>query len=68
MRVITEESANQRTEMIDGIKVMHDEGSWALILPDANEPTVHVFAEAGSQKAADELAHRYALRLTALRG
>ena len=68
MRVLTEQINGQRVEMLDGIKFYNDDNNWALVLPDASEPVVHIFAEGSSQDAAAELAHRYALKVTALRG
>jgi mannose-1-phosphate guanylyltransferase/phosphomannomutase len=68
MRVLTEETAGQNVDLIDGIKINIDSEQWALILPDANEPLVHVYAEGATQDKADELAHRYQLKVTALRG
>jgi len=68
MRVLTEETAGQNVDLIDGIKINIDSEQWALILPDANEPLVHVYCEGATQDKADELAHRYQLKVTALRG
>jgi len=68
MRVLTEENADQRIEMLDGIKIFQKDGSWALVLPDASEPIVHIYAEGKSRDAADEIAHKYVLKVTALRG
>lgn len=68
MRVLTEETAGLKTELIDGIKICMDDDTWVLVLPDANEPLVHIFAEGPTQDIADELAHRYQLKVTALRG
>jgi mannose-1-phosphate guanylyltransferase/phosphomannomutase len=30
--------------MIDGIKVFYSDRDWVLVLPDASEPLVHIFA------------------------
>jgi mannose-1-phosphate guanylyltransferase/phosphomannomutase len=69
MRVLAEESASAaKVEMLDGIKVFESDNSWALVLPDASEPIVHVFAEGKNRDQANNLAHRYALKVTALRG
>lgn len=68
MRILAEESASSKVEMLDGIKVYEQDDSWALVLPDASEPVVHIFAEGRDRDQANELAHRYALRVTALRG
>jgi mannose-1-phosphate guanylyltransferase/phosphomannomutase len=68
MRVLTEETANQRVELVDGIKIYQADDSWTLVLPDASEPIVHVYSEGRTTDEANENAHRYALKVTALRG
>jgi len=68
MRVLTEELADENTELIDGIKIIHNETDWTLILPDSFESIIHIYAEGATQDAANDLAHRYALKVTALRG
>jgi mannose-1-phosphate guanylyltransferase/phosphomannomutase len=68
MRVLTEELAEAKTELIDGIKIYHNETDWTLILPDSFESIIHIYSEGSSQDIANDLAHRYALKVTALRG
>jgi mannose-1-phosphate guanylyltransferase/phosphomannomutase len=67
MRVLTEEAGDYRTELIDGIKMYRDDGSWVLILPDASEPNFRIYAEAPTQDRANDLVHRYVLRIGALK-
>ncbi len=67
MRVLTAESEGTQTELVDGIKTYGDDGSWVLILPDASEPNFRIYAEAGSQDAANELVHRAVLRISSLK-
>ena len=67
MRVLTSEADESRSELVDGIKTYGTDGSWTLILPDASEPFFRVYAEAGSQDAANELIHRAVLRIGALK-
>ena len=38
--------------LVDGVKVIEEDG-WALVLPDPEEPLTHVWAEAGSDSAAE---------------
>ena len=45
MRTLVEMSKDREVELIDGVKVRHDDG-WALALPDPEEPVTHVWAEA----------------------
>lgn len=58
MRKIKEAVGDDRIETIDGVK-MCSNGGWALVLPDPEEPIVHVYAEAQSSRDADELADEY---------
>jgi mannose-1-phosphate guanylyltransferase/phosphomannomutase len=67
MRILTEEASNYRTELIDGIKMYREDGSWVLILPDASEPNFRIYAEAPTQDRADDLVHRYVLHIGALK-
>ena len=67
MRVLTAESEGTHTELVDGIKTYGSDGSWVLILPDASEPNFRIYAEAGSQDAANELVHRAVLRISGLK-
>jgi mannose-1-phosphate guanylyltransferase/phosphomannomutase len=60
MRRMTEKLHEGRVSLVDGIKVFLDKGEWALVLPDAEEATFHVYAEAGDDARAAELAGKYA--------
>ena len=40
--------------LTDGIKVL-DERGWAQVLPDPDEPVIHVYAEGDSEEASAEL-------------
>jgi mannose-1-phosphate guanylyltransferase/phosphomannomutase len=51
-----------KVELIDGIKV-YQNGRWALILPDAAEPSFHLYAEAESPEAAETLLTQYLQRI-----
>lgn len=53
MRLLAQE-VNGRTETIDGLKVYTDH-SWALALPDASEPLIHIFVESRTPEAAEQL-------------
>ncbi len=54
MRVVTERLKDREVDLRDGIKVF-DERGWAQVLPDPDEPIVHVYAEGGSAEASAEL-------------
>lgn len=65
MRSLVELSKDREVELIDGVKVRHDEG-WALALPDPEEPVTHIWAESGSNGDARRLAQEYARRIRQL--
>jgi mannose-1-phosphate guanylyltransferase / phosphomannomutase len=44
MRVLTERLRDRKLDLTDGIKVF-DERGWAQILPDPDEPLMHIYAE-----------------------
>jgi mannose-1-phosphate guanylyltransferase/phosphomannomutase len=44
MRILTDRTKGMEVDVTDGIKV-YDERGWAQVLPDPDEPLVHVFAE-----------------------
>ncbi len=59
MRRMTEKLHQGRVSLVDGIKVFLDHSEWALVLPDAEEPLFHVYAEAGGEERARELTESY---------
>ena len=62
MRTLVERTNDRRLVLVDGVKVIHDDG-WALILPDPEEPVTHVWAEGSSEADAKLLAQEYARRI-----
>ncbi|GCE06397.1 mannose-1-phosphate guanyltransferase [Dictyobacter aurantiacus] len=59
MRILSEQYRERRAKPIDGIKI--DLGKeWVLVLPDADAPFFHVFAESVSNEQAQALAEKYA--------
>jgi mannose-1-phosphate guanylyltransferase / phosphomannomutase len=44
MRILTERMQGKEVDVRDGIKVFEEQG-WAQVLPDPDEPLVHVYAE-----------------------
>jgi mannose-1-phosphate guanylyltransferase / phosphomannomutase len=44
MRILTERMKGKKVDTLDGIKVFENRG-WAQVLPDPDEPLVHVYAE-----------------------
>jgi len=54
MRTIADDYADRDIEMFDGVRVSAN-GGWFLVLPDASDPTVNVYAEGNSNEEADHL-------------
>jgi mannose-1-phosphate guanylyltransferase/phosphomannomutase len=54
MRVLNERFANANIDLLDGIKVFDDRG-WMQVLPDPDEPVIHIYAEGGSSEQTAEL-------------
>ena len=65
MRSLVERLKDQELVLIDGIKVVHEDG-WALVLPDPEEPVTHVWAEGGTSGDARARAQDYARRIRQL--
>ncbi|HEX5266195.1 MAG TPA: sugar phosphate nucleotidyltransferase [Acidimicrobiales bacterium] len=62
MRMLVENSKDHELVLVDGVKVLHDDG-WALVLPDPEDPVTHVWAEADSTRDATTRAQEYARRI-----
>ncbi len=54
MRVVTERLKGRELDLTDGIKVL-DERGWAEVLPDPDEPVIHIYAEGETEVASTEL-------------
>ena len=54
MRVMTERLRDREGDVLDGIKVF-DERGWAQLLPDPDEPIVHIYAEGAPEEASAAL-------------
>lgn len=65
MRRLIQESAHKKIEMIDGLKIYHPQG-WALVLPDPERPSYHVYSEAFSEEFSDSLTDLYVRKIDAL--
>jgi mannose-1-phosphate guanylyltransferase/phosphomannomutase len=55
MRVLNERMAGRDVDLTDGIKVFSERG-WAQVLPDPDEPLVHLYAEGETIEESEELA------------
>ncbi len=59
MRLLSQQYKDRLGEQIDGVKINLAEGEWILVLPDADYPLFHIFAEAQSDDEAVSLVDRY---------
>ena len=64
MRHLVEIHSTDSLELVDGVKIF-DRGrdNWVLILPDAGEPLVHIFANSNSPEWVDETLRDYRNRI-----
>jgi mannose-1-phosphate guanylyltransferase/phosphomannomutase len=62
MRTLVEQTHGRDVELVDGVKVHHDRG-WALVLPDPEEPTTHIWVEGDTSAEARTLAQEYVRRI-----
>ncbi|TMK66529.1 MAG: mannose-1-phosphate guanyltransferase [Actinobacteria bacterium] len=56
------EQADGDLVLVDGVKTVFDDG-WVLVLPDPEEPVMHLWAEATEGGASADLARTYASRI-----
>jgi mannose-1-phosphate guanylyltransferase/phosphomannomutase len=54
MRVLNEQLSDRPTDLTDGIKVF-DERGWSQVLPDPDEPLLHLYAEGETPESSIEL-------------
>jgi mannose-1-phosphate guanylyltransferase/phosphomannomutase len=52
--VLAERLKDRELDLTDGIKVIDDRG-WVEVLPDPDEPLVHIYAEGATEEASAEL-------------
>ncbi len=62
MRTVVESLKDRELVLVDGVKVVDQEG-WALVLPDPDEPLTHVWAEGASDEDAAARADDHAARI-----
>jgi mannose-1-phosphate guanylyltransferase / phosphomannomutase len=54
MRVLTERVRERELDLMDGIKIF-DERGWSQVLPDPDEPIIHLYAEGRTQEESGAL-------------
>ena len=64
MRHLVETHPPEHLELVDGVKICnYQNDSWVLILPDASEPLVHIFANSNDRDWVDETLREYRTRV-----
>jgi mannose-1-phosphate guanylyltransferase/phosphomannomutase len=64
MRYLVETHPAQNLELIDGVKICQPyDDSWLLVLPDASEPLVHLYANSNDRDWVDETVRNYRTRV-----
>ena len=60
MRYLVETHSTDNLELIDGVKIINPQNdNWVLILPDAGEPLVHIYANSGDRLWVDQQLAEY---------
>ncbi|MEG4507693.1 mannose-1-phosphate guanyltransferase [Microcoleus sp. F6_B4] len=60
MRHLVETHSPDRLELLDGVKIFnYSDDNWVLVLPDASEPTVHIFANSEDRDWVSETLKEY---------
>jgi mannose-1-phosphate guanylyltransferase/phosphomannomutase len=54
MRVLSERLKGRELDLMDGVKFF-DERGWAQVLPDPDEPVLHLYAEGRTEEESNEL-------------
>jgi len=63
MRAVMEDTGDNPVELIDGVKIYHRK-DWALVLPDPDNPSISVKAEASDEATAKRLLDIYVSKIT----
>jgi mannose-1-phosphate guanylyltransferase/phosphomannomutase len=58
MRLLTERLRDRELDLLDGIKVF-DRRGWAQVLPDPDEPLIHIYAEGRTEEDSKALEDEY---------
>ncbi|NET45784.1 mannose-1-phosphate guanyltransferase [Okeania sp. SIO2B3] len=60
MRYLVETNSPEKLELTDGVKIInHQNDNWVLILPDAGEPLVHIYADSNDRDWVDKTLRDY---------
>jgi mannose-1-phosphate guanylyltransferase/phosphomannomutase len=66
MGMLSSESDGKSVELIDGVKIINS-SSWILLMPDASQPLIHVYAEGESVRERDRLIQNYSEKIRQFR-
>jgi len=67
IRRLIQEPSGGRLELLDGVKVFHQDG-WALVLPDPDKPVCRVFSEGSTMEIAESLTDMYIKKIYDIAG
>lgn len=60
MRYLVETNATENLELIDGVKLLNfQDDNWVLVLPDAGEPLIHLYANSHDRDWVDTTLREY---------
>jgi mannose-1-phosphate guanylyltransferase/phosphomannomutase len=60
MRYLVENNSPETLQMIDGVKITEPHtDNWVLVLPDASEPLVHIYANSNDREWVDKTIREY---------
>jgi mannose-1-phosphate guanylyltransferase / phosphomannomutase len=65
MRLLNERLADRELDLLDGLKATDGRG-WVQVLPDPDEPVVHLFAEGNTEAETNELADEVEEQIAAI--
>ncbi len=60
MRHVVEAAGDRLIDTTDGVRVIEDDASWILVLPDPSEAVTHLWAEAADRDSAQDLLQTWA--------
>ncbi|MFB9838349.1 sugar phosphate nucleotidyltransferase [Actinoallomurus acaciae] len=60
MRHVVEAAGDRRVDTTDGVRVIEDDASWILVLPDPAEAVTHLWAEGADRDTAQDLLQDWA--------
>jgi len=60
MRAVVEQAGDRTLDTTDGVRVVEQDGRWALVLPDPNEALTRIWAEAPDEAGASALLESWA--------